>query len=181
MSRFVVFLILLAVLAWFAPTIVANTPLWGYLLTQANARLPVKVSAGKPQLGWLSPVELTAVKVEDAKGKELVAVDAVRLPYVGPDHQARLERRIGKGLGETDRPGKGRAAGLIGHELDAGQQAAAADIAHVGQLAEPLQPPVEVRPHGGAALDQGVLAEVPQGRHAGRAERGMMRECLGVE
>ena len=77
--------------------------------------------------------------------------------------------------------GKRRPGRRVGHELDAGQESAAAHVAHAGQLAERREPRVKRRRDRGAALDQRVLAEIPQRGHAGGAERRMMRERLGME
>ncbi len=76
--RFVVFLLLVAGLVWFAPAIVAHTPAWNWCLSQLNAQLPVQVSTGTPQLGWLSPILLPAVQVTDAKGEILAQVETVQ-------------------------------------------------------------------------------------------------------
>jgi translocation and assembly module TamB len=71
--------VLLAVLVWFAPTIVAKTSLKDSLLRSATAKLKGTVRVGGLSAGWLSPVELTDVTVTDAAGREVLTAPSVRL------------------------------------------------------------------------------------------------------
>ncbi len=58
----------LAGLAWFAPTIVAKSPLAGQFIDRATADLDGSVQVGSLSLGWFSPVVLHDVEIRDDRG-----------------------------------------------------------------------------------------------------------------
>ncbi|HJZ55061.1 MAG TPA: hypothetical protein VKE74_08880 [Gemmataceae bacterium] len=68
-------LLLLAV--WFAPAIVAKTPLRNRIARNALADLRGNVEVGGASLGWFSPVELRDVTVKDAQGRTLLTAPKV--------------------------------------------------------------------------------------------------------
>src|SRR5262245_45324079 len=75
--RLLVAAILLLVLAWFAPAIVARTGLRNQILASAAAELNGSVTADDASLGWLSPVELRGVSLKDTDGHEVARADRV--------------------------------------------------------------------------------------------------------
>lgn len=66
--------VLLLVLAWFAPALVAHTPLRHWVAGQALHGIQGSVSVGQASLGWLSPVVLQDVAVRDAAGRDVVHI-----------------------------------------------------------------------------------------------------------
>jgi len=68
-------LLLVVVLLWFLPAIVAHSPLLGWIVGRATAELDGSVSIGSASLGWLSPVELGAVEVRDADEQPILRVE----------------------------------------------------------------------------------------------------------
>lgn len=75
--RLLGFVVILAVLAWVAPTIVAKTALRDRIVAAATADVRGTVSVGGMSAGWLSAVELRDVVVTDAQGRTLLAVPKV--------------------------------------------------------------------------------------------------------
>lgn len=74
--RFAVVVLLLAVLVWFAPIIVAKTGLRHTVFASAASDLKGSVDADL-SLGWLSPIELENLRVTDPKGETLLAAERV--------------------------------------------------------------------------------------------------------
>src|SRR4051794_1897839 len=70
-------LLLLGLLAWFAPSAVAHSGLLNQFLRGAATGLKGDVSAGGASLGWFSPVELRDVRVTDSQGRVLLAAPRV--------------------------------------------------------------------------------------------------------
>ena len=68
------FLVGVAALVWFAPAIVAHTPLKQKFIDRALANAQGRAEVGSAQLGWFSPVVLRNVKLLDAEGELVVEV-----------------------------------------------------------------------------------------------------------
>jgi hypothetical protein len=73
-----VFLTLLAALVWFAPTLIALSPLQKPLLAWAAGGFDGKLSVDKASLGWLSPVVVEGLIAEDSAGNQLAEVPSLR-------------------------------------------------------------------------------------------------------
>ncbi|MEX0713861.1 MAG: hypothetical protein WD278_16095, partial [Pirellulales bacterium] len=71
----------LFVVIWFLPAMVAKTPLAGVALRAIGgmARLEGTLTAGRISLGWLSPVAVDDLKLDDADGKPLASVPKLAL------------------------------------------------------------------------------------------------------
>jgi len=78
-SRLLAMFLILAVLLWFAPTIVANTSVWNWALAKVKAQTNYDVQTGRPSLGWFSPVTIPAIEVRCPKGDLIAQLDAVQL------------------------------------------------------------------------------------------------------
>jgi translocation and assembly module TamB len=68
-----------AVIVWFLPAIVANTPLKQMAIDMALSKMRGKATVESMELGWFSPVRLNGVRLTDTGGKEIVAVKSVEL------------------------------------------------------------------------------------------------------
>ena len=77
-KRWLVLLGLVA-LVWFAPQLVAMTPLLQVVVDRAVPELKGAVSVRGASLGWVSPVELRNITWRDADGRTLAEVPAVRI------------------------------------------------------------------------------------------------------
>ena len=67
-------LAILAMLAWFAPTIIATTGLWKPLVGKFAPPLAGRVDAGSLSLGWLSPIVVKDLVVRDEAGEVLAQI-----------------------------------------------------------------------------------------------------------
>ena len=67
-------LAILAVLAWFAPKIIATTGLWKPLVGKFAPPLAGRVDAASLSLGWLSPIVVKDLVVRDEAGEVLAQV-----------------------------------------------------------------------------------------------------------
>ncbi len=74
--RFVVGVLLLLVVAWFAPVIVAKTGLRRSVFASVASDLNGTVDADL-SLGWLSPIEMANARVTDPKGETLLTAERV--------------------------------------------------------------------------------------------------------
>jgi len=74
--RFAVVVLLLLVLVWFAPVIVAKTGLRHRVFASAAGDLKGTVDADL-SLGWFSPIELENVRVTDPKGETILTAERV--------------------------------------------------------------------------------------------------------
>ncbi|HZL87760.1 MAG TPA: hypothetical protein VFB96_05235 [Pirellulaceae bacterium] len=70
--------LLLLVLAWFAPWILATSGLWKSLIPIAAPELAGKIDAQSLSLSWLSPIVVQKAALRDAKGELLALVETVR-------------------------------------------------------------------------------------------------------
>lgn len=88
---FLLGLVCLFVLAWFAPTLIVKSGFRDQLLGSALKDFPGKVLIGSASAGWLSPVEVTNVAVTNTQGEEIATVASVRteknLLSLALDHQ----------------------------------------------------------------------------------------------
>ena len=75
---FLLGLITLLALAWFAPTLIIKSSYRDRLLNSALKDFPGKVTLGSASAGWLSPVEITKASATDAQGEEVVSVAKVK-------------------------------------------------------------------------------------------------------
>lgn len=69
--------LLLALLVWFAPAIVASTDLRHRVLPLLLPDYPAGIETGGADLGWLSPVVLRDVTFRDLEGEPLLEVEAI--------------------------------------------------------------------------------------------------------
>lgn len=65
---------LLLLVAWFAPALVAHTPLFNSVVGSLTSDLQGQVRVSSASLGWLSPVTLTEVEVRDPDGQTLAKI-----------------------------------------------------------------------------------------------------------
>jgi hypothetical protein len=68
---------LLFAVAWFLPTLVAHSPLLGWLVSKAGKDLKGTVKVGGASLGWFSPIILRDVVVRDAAGEPLMSIPKI--------------------------------------------------------------------------------------------------------
>ena len=52
------FFIALAVLGWFLPAIIVNTPILGLIVRKASGSMKCSISIQSASLGWLSPISI---------------------------------------------------------------------------------------------------------------------------
>ncbi|MGL6073732.1 MAG: hypothetical protein ACRC8S_06180 [Fimbriiglobus sp.] len=71
--------VLLLVLVWFAPTIIAKTSLKDQFLATATKDMDGKVRIEGLTLGWLSPVEIEGLTIEDSAGQPAATIPKVQL------------------------------------------------------------------------------------------------------
>ena len=70
-------LVVLGVIAWFLPALVANTSLRQQIVTFVAPQLRGSATIGGASLGWLSPVELRDVQLRDAAGAPVLSAPVV--------------------------------------------------------------------------------------------------------
>ena len=78
LSRLFILLLLLAILGYFAPLIVARTGLWKQILAAAAPEIAKQIDAKSLQLNWLSPIEIRGLVVRDAAGQPLAEVPLIK-------------------------------------------------------------------------------------------------------
>ncbi len=66
------FIAALAVLGWFLPAIVANTPIMGWMVRKASSSLKCSISVQSASLGWLSPITLRGVEMRDQENQAML-------------------------------------------------------------------------------------------------------------
>src|SRR6476620_9804859 len=77
-SRLLILLLLLAVLGYFAPLIIAGTGLWKQILAAAAPEIAKQIDAKSLQLTWLSPIEIRGLTVRDLAGQPLAEVPLIK-------------------------------------------------------------------------------------------------------
>jgi hypothetical protein len=77
-SRLLVVLLLLGVLAFFAPLLIGSTGAWKSILASTAPKLAGKIDAAAVSLSWFSPVELKSLTVRDAAGQPMAEAASVR-------------------------------------------------------------------------------------------------------
>lgn len=75
--RLLPLVVLLLLLVWFAPTIVAKTELRNQIARAATADLKGTVHIGGASFGWFSPLELTDVTIADEAGRTIAEVKKI--------------------------------------------------------------------------------------------------------
>ena len=75
--RLLPLVVLLVLLVWFAPTIVAKTELRNRIARAATADLKGTLHVGGASFGWFSPIELTDVTITDEAGRTIATVPKV--------------------------------------------------------------------------------------------------------
>jgi hypothetical protein len=73
--------VLLLVVILTAPTFLSTGSGLSFLLSQVNSRLNGKVEAQSVSLGWFTGVELTGLRVKDAKGTQIAGLDHLTMPF----------------------------------------------------------------------------------------------------
>jgi translocation and assembly module TamB len=77
-SRLFILLLLLAVLGYFAPVIIAGSGLWKQLLAAAAPEIAKQVDVKSLQLNWLAPIEIRGLVVRDPAGQPLAEVPLIK-------------------------------------------------------------------------------------------------------
>ncbi|MGD0654904.1 MAG: DUF748 domain-containing protein [Thermoguttaceae bacterium] len=75
--RLGLFLIVMAVLAWFLPAIVVNTPMLGWIVRKASGGLKCSISIQSVSLGWLSPITVKGVAIRDEQNHVMFEVEKI--------------------------------------------------------------------------------------------------------
>ncbi len=75
--RLGMFLVGLAVLAWFLPAIVVNTPMLGWIVRKASGSMKCSISIQSASLGWLSPITINGVAIRDEQNQAVVEVEKI--------------------------------------------------------------------------------------------------------
>jgi len=70
-------LIGLAVLAWFLPAIIVNTPVLGLIVRKASGSMKCSVSIKSASLGWLSPISISGVAIRDEHNQAMFEVEKI--------------------------------------------------------------------------------------------------------
>ena len=68
----------LCLLVWLAPAVVGSRFVWPKVVGYVTADFPGHVATGGASLGWLSPVEVRAVAIDDANGQQLAKIGTLR-------------------------------------------------------------------------------------------------------
>jgi hypothetical protein len=71
------FLIFLAVLVWFLPSIVIHTPLLGFIIHKATGEWKGTVSIQSASVGWLSPISISGIEVRDEQNQPMLTAASV--------------------------------------------------------------------------------------------------------
>jgi len=71
-------LVVLVVLLWLVPTIVAKSPILNWIVTSAVADLKGTVRARSASLGWLSAPRLRGIEIRDDQGESVLEIDEIR-------------------------------------------------------------------------------------------------------
>ncbi|MBN1910917.1 MAG: hypothetical protein JW818_14320 [Pirellulales bacterium] len=72
--RIVVLGLLLLIVIFFLPTIIAKTPLLGWVITLATGDLQGTATVESAQLGWFSPIGVSQLQIHDPQGKLVLEV-----------------------------------------------------------------------------------------------------------
>src|SRR5262249_25455172 len=77
-SRLLVVVVLLGVVAFFAPPLIASRSIWKKLLAIASPDLAKQIDAKTVSLGWLSPLEIRDALVLDPAGQPLATIAQIK-------------------------------------------------------------------------------------------------------
>lgn len=69
--------LLLGVLVWLAPVIIAHSPMMGWIVSSASSDLDGSVEVGSASLGWFSPIGLSQIEIRDDKGQPVMTIPQV--------------------------------------------------------------------------------------------------------
>ena len=75
--RLGLFLVGLAVLAWFLPAIIVNTPILGWIVRKASGSLKCSISVQSASLGWLSPISVKGIEIRDGQNQAMLEVATI--------------------------------------------------------------------------------------------------------
>lgn len=75
---FLLFLLGIAALAWFAPSIIVKSSWRDKVVASAMQGFPGRIAIGSASAGWLSPIELTDTSAFDAQGQEILTISSIR-------------------------------------------------------------------------------------------------------
>ena len=75
---FLLFLLGLLALGWFAPAIIVKSSWRDKVVAEAMQGFPGKIAIGSASAGWLSPIELTETSAFDAQGQEVLTIGSIR-------------------------------------------------------------------------------------------------------
>ena len=70
-------LIALAVLGWFLPAIIVNTPILGFIVRKASGGMKCSIWIKSASLGWLSPISISGVAIRDQQNQALFEVEKI--------------------------------------------------------------------------------------------------------
>ena len=76
-SRLIIFVVFLAVIVWFAPTVASRTSLRNWIAQQIFSEVNGEIRIGEARVSWLSPVELIDVELRDTDGQTVMQIDRV--------------------------------------------------------------------------------------------------------
>lgn len=77
LKRLLPLILVLALSVWFAPTIIAKTPLRNYFARKALAELHGSVQIGSASLGWFSPLTLREITLTDEAGQTIATIGEI--------------------------------------------------------------------------------------------------------
>ncbi|MBN2296360.1 MAG: hypothetical protein JXM70_28285, partial [Pirellulales bacterium] len=69
--------ILLVVVVWLAPVLIAHSPMMGWIVSSASSDLDGSVEVGSASLGWFSPITLSQIEVRDSQGQTVISIPQV--------------------------------------------------------------------------------------------------------
>jgi translocation and assembly module TamB len=70
-------LIVLAIAAWFLPAIIANTPMFGWIVRKAASGLKCSISIQSVSLGWLKPITVNGLAIRDEQNNVVFEAEKI--------------------------------------------------------------------------------------------------------
>ncbi len=198
--RRIVVLMVLAGLVWFAPAIAAKGPWRNALLGWALSDLHGTATVGACSLGWLSPVEASALEIRDADGQPLLSAprlasdktllglllntsdlggfrcDAPRLNLVVRDDGSNLEDALAEWLKPRDEPSRAPALRL---DISDGQIALVDQMADAKWQIEQVNCSLALPGASNGPLDVSAAASFPQRDARGRLAVKLQHNATG--
>ena len=71
--------LVMGVMLWFAPTIVVRSPLWPRILAHATKDMDVVVQTETVSVGWLSPIRVHGLVIQDLAGANILTCESVEV------------------------------------------------------------------------------------------------------